>query len=489
MKELHGLLRPWSDQEFAEIHKASLSLLANTGVYVASEPVLDILESTDAKVDRDSRTVRFPDHMVQDRLENSPACWDRFSTKPEKFSVTADCGTPMIWDYDLRRARPTKPRDLVDIPRLVQALPHIDGAGTLVTSNDVPDKLADIIFYRNRMIHCEKVGGGGLGRFPSLAYGVTIDEFDAIYALLAAAEGKKELEATHELSFFMGASSPLRWDSAVLETAKHVVERGQVVGIGGNCISGVQSPITPAANIMMDHAERLSGLCIVTSIKPDARFYFCNHTYALDMQSGDVAHGSPGQTLQALLGQQFLEYLGFNLVVSHPILDTGSHIPDAQAGAEKMMYMLLTALGGARSIGGAGQLKEVCSYEQMVIDNEIAGYVKHLLKGAAVDEKTIGLDAAARTGIGGNFLVSDATLEFLRTCYYPPQLFFRKRMSEWDREGAKDILETAHEKVHSVLSSETPTFLSKERIAAMDEVVEETRCRFAPEWDAQPYLQ
>lgn len=58
----------------------------------------------------------------------------------------------MVWDFRLGRARPTEPRDMVDMPRLVQALPHIDGAGTLVAPNDIPGTLRNIIVCRNRMI-------------------------------------------------------------------------------------------------------------------------------------------------------------------------------------------------------------------------------------------------------------------------------------------------------------------------------------------------
>lgn len=249
-----------------------------------------------------------------------------------------------------------------------------------------------------------------------------------------------------------------------------------------------ESPITPASNIMIDHAERLSGMCIVTSIRADARFYFCNHTYGLDMRSGDLSHGAPEQALLPLLGKRLLEHLGFHLVVAHPILDTSAHTPDAQAGAEKAMYMLLAALGGAGAIGGAGQLKEVMSYEQLVIDNEIAGYVKHLIQGADIDDTTLALDSVQQTGIGGSFLDAEPTLAFLRACYYPPQVFYRKRMSEWLREGAKDIVEAAHEKAQEILASDTPMFLDAERIAAMDEVVERARRRVAPGWDARPFL-
>jgi len=488
MATLHGLLRPWSDEELQSIHQASLSLLETTGVYVASDDVVDILQATDAKVDRDSRIVRFPRDMVEWRLQNAPGCWDRRVGAVGRFSVTADCGASMVWDYDLRRPRATRPSDLVDVPRLVQALPHIDGAGALVACDEIPAGLRDLIYCRNRMIHCRKGGGGGLGRFPSLTHEVGIEQFNDLCDLIAAAEGNAGPQQSYDLSFFMGAASPLRWGKDVLETAKHVIERGYVVGIGGNCICGIQSPITPASNIMIDHAERLSGLCIVTSIRPDARFYFCNHTYVLDMQSGDVGNGSPEQALLPLLGKRLLEHLGFNLVVAHPILDTGAHAPDVQAGAEKAMYMLLAALAGAGSVGGAGQLKESICYEQLVIDNEIAGYVKHLLGGAEINSRTLALDAVCELGIGGNFLTSEPTLEFLRQCYYPPQLFCRARMSQWVQGGSKDIVEMANEKVRQILSSQTPVFLSEDRIAQMDDVIERARRRVAPDWDGTPFL-
>jgi trimethylamine--corrinoid protein Co-methyltransferase len=336
--------------------------------------------------------------------------------------------------------------------------------------------------------HTEKKGGGGLGRCPSCNHTVSRKSFDYLCEMLEIKVGKDKMQSDPEFSFFMGAASPLRWGRDILEMAHYTVNKGQVVGIGGNCICGIQAPVTTAADIAVDHAERLSGLCIVTSIRSDAKFYFCNHTYFLDMHSGDIASGSPEQTLLALLGKKLLEYCGFQLVVNHPILDTGSHIPDAQVAAEKAMYMLLTALGGAKGIGGAGQLKETFSYEQMVIDDEIAGYIKHLIKGADINEQTIGLNDIKKLGIGGNFLTCETTLEFLRECYYSPQLFYRKRMSEWQREGSKDVLERAHEKVKHILASETPTFLSSEQLSAMDEIIVKAARELALGWDPQPFI-
>ena len=308
--------------------------------------------------------------------------------------------------------------------------------------------------------------------------------------MLSIKIGEEAMKTDPEFSFFMGAASPLRWGRDILEMTMHTIKRGQVVGIGSNVNCGIQSPITPAANIAIDHAERLSGLCIVCSIRPDAKFYFCNHAYFMDMHSGDIASGSPEQTLLPLLGEQLLQHLGFKLRVNHPICDVGAHYPDAQAAAEKAMYMLLTALGGAKGIGGVGQLKEVFSYEQLGIDNDIAGYIKHLIKGTDINDRTLALDEINELGIGGNFLASDTTVTFLRQVYYPPQIFYRKRMSEWVREGSKDTLQRAHDKVEQILSADdSPQFLTDDQLAAMDSIIVKAARECAPGWDPEPYLR
>lgn len=488
MNTLHGKLDPWNPDELEKIHQASLQILATIGVQVHSDKVLDILEGAGAKVDRRAKNAKFPPEMVQDRMAHAPGSWDRRASQYGAFSVSADCGGYVAWDYCSEKPRPVTVRDIVDVPRIVQAMSNIDRAGTLVHLPDVPYSVIDMIGYRHMWNHTAKTGGGGLGRCPSMCHTLNKRSFDYLCDMLQIKIGREKMERDPEFSFFMGIASPLRWGSDILELAMHTIERKQVVGIGGNCTSGIQSPITPASNVVIDHAERLSGLCIVTSIDPAARFYFCNHTYALDMQSADIASGSPEQTLLAFLGRKVLEHCGFQLVVNHPILDVGAHCPDAQASAEKMMYMMFTALGGAGGIGGAGQLKESWSYEQLVIDNEIAGYVKQLLKGAEISEETIALEDIANLGIGGNFLTADATIKFMHECYYPAKLFCRKCSSEWIREGGKNVLTRAHEKVEEILASKTPTFLSQAQLAGMDDIIRRACAELEPEFDPRPYL-
>jgi trimethylamine:corrinoid methyltransferase-like protein len=184
---LCGQLNPWTDDDLARIHHASLRILERTGVQVQHDDVLDILESTAAKVDRDRRVVRFPGDLVEQRMRSAPGSWDRLKVDapPKPFSVSADCGAALVWDYGTRRPRPSRSCDLVDVPRLVQAMGNIDEAGNLVRLAEIPPHLEDPILYRHMWNHTEKKGGGGLGRCPACVFGLSPVTVDCLCQMLA----------------------------------------------------------------------------------------------------------------------------------------------------------------------------------------------------------------------------------------------------------------------------------------------------------------
>lgn len=70
--------------------------------------------------------------MVEERMRNVPGSWDRSPLDPGRFSVSVDCGAYLAWDHFTHRPRPVRTRNMIDLPRLVQALPNIDAAGKLI---------------------------------------------------------------------------------------------------------------------------------------------------------------------------------------------------------------------------------------------------------------------------------------------------------------------------------------------------------------------
>ena len=73
------------------------------------------------------------------------------------------------------------------------------------------------------------------------------------------------------------------------------------------------------------------------------------------------------------------------------VLAGKSKVGDAQAGHEKTLTGLLAALAGVNVVYGLGMLESgvTIDFGQLVMDNEFAGMIKHVLKGIPVDDENL----------------------------------------------------------------------------------------------------
>lgn len=98
--------------------------------------------------------------------------------------------------------------------------------------------------------------------------------------------------------------------------------------------------------------------------------------HILDQKTGNISFGSPEQGIMAAAITQIGKYYGFPIHVNIGLTD--SKLPDAQSGIEKAATMLMGALAGAElsgHLGISGADMGAC-FEQLVIDNELAGMCK-----------------------------------------------------------------------------------------------------------------
>ena len=66
------LLQVLSEDQRAQVHERSLSVLSRTGVRVDTAKGRAILEDAGAEVDSSTRIVRFPRTLVEDSLQSAP---------------------------------------------------------------------------------------------------------------------------------------------------------------------------------------------------------------------------------------------------------------------------------------------------------------------------------------------------------------------------------------------------------------------------------
>ena len=143
---------------------------------------------------------------------------------------------------------------------------------------------------------------------------------------------------------------------------------------------------------------------------------------------------------------------------------TDSKISDAQAGYEKGISAILAGLaGGNRILESAGMLGSLmgCSFEALVIDNEMLGMVQRVIRGIEVNEETLSVEVIKDVALGtGHYLGHSQTLDLMQSEFLYPKIADRRPPGEWELEGSKDILDRAHESACEILSTNYPNHIS-----------------------------
>jgi trimethylamine--corrinoid protein Co-methyltransferase len=485
MPKFHGGFDPFSEQDYRKLHEATLTILDKVGVYVDSARVLECAAQAGATVDFDKKIVRFPGDLIERNIANCKNSLDR-RPRPDNVRFSCDGGGGFVLDYQTMRQRPAVIQDIRDFSRLADALENVDEISFPVYASDVPMDIQDLVIWRHVWAGTSKTGGGGLSRNGAVMFNLSRRSIEYLLRLARVRyKGDKRPGGIPLISGFIGAASPLRFERDVMDCMLTLIDEKQTLGIGSNVIAGAQSPVTLASVVAMENAERMAGLSLALAVDPDVYTYFCNHPNFLDMLSANVANGSPEHSLMATCATGLLRHYGFQLYANHPVPQTGGQVPGIQASVERAIQGMLAGLSGASGVCVCGAVNESMSYEQLVIDNNIAGMIKHYMKGFEITDEDIALDVIEEVGIGGNFLEHLVVAQKARSVYWNPGIWNRKKYSEWIREGAKDILEQAHEKVESVLATHHPKPLSDDQESAMDEILREAQAELAPNWEAQ----
>ena len=156
-------------------------------------------------------------------------------------------------------------------------------------------------------------------------------------------------------------------------------------------------------------------------------------------------------------------------------------MPDQQAGHEKTLTYLLPALAGCNLIYGMGMLElgMTFSFEQLVIDNEMAAIVKRVVKGIKVTDETLAVELIKKVGSGQDFLAQKHTREYMRAEQSKVKLIDRRMRGAWQKRGGKDVVETAKEEVQSILKNHKPVPLESEVAGKLRSIVTETEAEVA----------
>ena len=141
---------------------------------------------------------------------------------------------------------------------------------------------------------------------------------------------------------------------------------------------------------------------------------------------------------------------------------------------------MTAALAGANLIYGLGMLDlgMTFSFAQLVMDNEFARMIKHVVRGIPVTDDTLAVDHIKEVGSTGDFLTNSNALDYTLGRYKrlqsTPKLIDRNMREDWERMGSTDIVKRAEEEARYILETHRPEPLSDYVRAEIRAIVEET---------------
>jgi trimethylamine---corrinoid protein Co-methyltransferase len=141
---------------------------------------------------------------------------------------------------------------------------------------------------------------------------------------------------------------------------------------------------------------------------------------------------------------------------------------------------MCAANSGSNLIYGTGMLDSglIFSYNQLVIDNDIVKMVRKVMQGIQVSDETLALESIKSVGIGGDHLMQEHTMKYMRSLPSNPHIIDRNNYQGWLGMGGKDMAERAAEKANDILANHKPKELSGEIKSAMRTIVEDATAEY-----------
>ncbi len=137
---------------------------------------------------------------------------------------------------------------------------------------------------------------------------------------------------------------------------------------------------------------------------------------------------------------------------------------------------MCAAMAGTNLIYGAGMLDSglIFSYAQLVIDNDIFKMIRKVMQGMQVDDENLAVDIIKSVGPGGDFLMQEHTMKYMRTLPSVPKLIDRNNRENWLAAGGKGLAERAAERAADILKNHKPLSLSNADKTALRDIVKES---------------
>jgi len=458
-----------SKEKLEMIHLATLEVLRRTGVVVKEPEAVNILKKGGCFVD--GERVRFPAHLVEWALRNTPSrvCMCDRNGEPAMFleenNVYFGTGsdTPHTSDITTGERRLSKLKDIENVAKTVDYLENISFMMCSGIASDVNTRISDIYHFEAMVNYTEK---------PIVFTSWSLENMKAIIKMAElVAGGEKQLCNHPFITLYTEPISPLMLGLEATQKVMYMAEKYLPVVFTPAVIMGGTGPVTIAGGLIQGNAEILAGYVLANLISEGTPFIYGGGIFALDMATSLMPYASPEFMLATSALTDIARYYKLPMFSFAGCSD--SNVFDQQASLESALFLLISSLSGGNLVHDVGYINNglTFSLEQLIVSNEVIGMVRRITGGVEVNEETMALDIINEVGPCGEFLTARHTLDNFRSNFFP-DLISRTKYEIWEEEGKKTLGERANEKAKYILENHTPKPLNDKLRKELHTIVE-----------------
>lgn len=468
-------MNPLFDKKILEkIHEKSLNIIEERGIKFHSRKALSILDDAGATIT--GEIARIPGEVIESALEKAPESFILAAQNPEfdldlgeeKTHLSLDGCAAHVLDFDTGKKRASSKKDIETMATIGNYLEEIDIISPMVSAQDS--------FKGARPLH--ELDGCLSRAEKHVVTESTVSAREArgqIELAAAVAGGKDKLRKRPIFSNFICTISPLTQDKGGIEAGLEFARAGIPVGFYSMATTGVTSPVTLAGTLAVLNAEVISALTLVQLAVPGAKVFYSGGPATFDLKTGAYVASSPEALRLRTAVAEMANFYGIPCHVGAGA--TSAKIPGFQAAFENAISIMFPGLAGANILFGLGLLdgSNLLTYESVILDCEIARFIRKTMAGIDFSEEAFALDLINKMGPGGVYLDQEHTIKNMRKELSLPCLSERSSYDDWYQRGGKNSVELAREKVSEILDNHQREPLPDEVRREMKEVIEAYR--------------
>ena len=463
--------------EMQMIHEAALDVMKTVGIRVHSSIARAALKRAGADVNEKEHVVKFDQDLTKKLISSAPSrivlagrdkAFDLPMDGTHHYYTTDGTGIT-VWNQKTQSRRLSVLKDIRDTAIVSDWLPYLSIYEPMVVASDINEKIHVITGMREAFEVSRK----------HIESESTSTKEEALLQIEMAAEivgSKAELKKRPIISAMVCTMSPLTLDEHATDAGMIWAEAGIPVHITGMAMMGVSGPATIAGDLVVNHAETLAMVASMQAHAKGSPAIYGSVLSSMDPRTGAYTAGSPESVLLGCCSHEMAKFV--NLPSSCGGIGPSTRTPGVQASLENAQLSIMSASVAAEVMNGLGLVdgSTMLSYEQLMIDNEIAGRSIYCCRDIPVNKETIHLDLIKETnilGMGpkkGNYLYSPATMKEARG-FFQSTLFNTQPFDQWEAKGKKDDMTVAKEKADWVLKNHKPDLLDKGIMKKLDDII------------------